>query len=157
MLCHEIIVSLNKTNLFPLDFKSIYFNKLKSIEPYKPFGNFHVSLIEQSNISLQFYCKKKETNYKLPITGDYSLVNHKKNVPEIKAYVSNLVEKVKSKIIYKFLEGVIEIGEKEFNVNEFVKIKPETFATVHNPTKKFQEADSIFLKFDFKVNIEERN
>lgn len=154
MICHEIIVSLDKIKVFPLDFESIYFTNLRNIKPYSPFGNFNVFLINQSSITLGFYCKKNGINYKLPLTGEYSLANHRENVPNMNEYITDLVDKRKSKIVYNYLKEKVETGKKEFTVNEYIDIKPETFAAVHNPTKKYQEVERILLQFNFTIKIE---
>jgi hypothetical protein len=154
MICHEVIVSLQKHKKSLINYNSFYFSKLKEIKPYLPFGKYKVSLIEQSTVSVEFFCTKEGKLFKLPITGDYSLYNHKENAPDTGKYIINVIEKIIQKKVYDILDGNVKYGISNFNIGEMIELEPETFAAVHKPTLKYQEAEKILIKFSFKLLIE---
>ena len=92
MICHEVIICLQKHKLSSLDINGLYFDKLKDIKPYTPFGDFNVSLTRKEDVSIEFYCNHKGGIGKLLITGDYALVNHKENVPRHRLFLKVVMQ-----------------------------------------------------------------
>lgn len=156
MICHELIVSFHKHKEELINYELNYFDKLKSINPYSPFGNYRVALIEQSEVSIEFFCTKNGKQFKLPITGEYSLAQHKKKVQDVRKYFIDLTEEIIHDEVYNTLKENIQLSERSYSINKKIDIEPETFAAVHNATQKYQESDKILIKFMFKVKFDQK-
>lgn len=156
MICHEILVTIQNNKLTSLNLEKIYFSKLRDVKPYSPFGEYRVSLLQKSDISLQFFCLKDGELRKLPISGEYGLAHHKEKVQDRQKYAFDVVDEIIHKKVYSHLENEanIVIGEQSFPINEYIDIDTEMFAVVHHPTQKYQLVDKILFTFEFKVIIE---
>lgn len=153
MICNELIFSLDYNNIDLVDYKNLYFSKLKRISPHKPFGNHTISIIDKSSVTMQFFQEKDGQKFKLPISGEYALTHNKNKVPILRDFFKYQMDKIIQESVYEYIENDIQSGQKEFYIDKTIELESESIGVIHTNTKKIHPAKKLNLEFTFKIQV----